>query len=154
MSKMLEVSYSAEIPAPPAKVYAIVADFNDAHKQILPKPYFQELTVTKGGIGAGTEYTVNMTVMGQDFTYQMIVSEPEPGRILVERDEQKELTTTWTIESRANGSASYVTIMTQSKASAGLMGILEKLLNPIVTRRIYKQELALLVDYVSKQSMG
>ena len=40
---------SAVIDAPPAEVYAVFADYRGSHPQVLPKPYFGELTgATRG----------------------------------------------------------------------------------------------------------
>jgi hypothetical protein len=52
---------SAVIDAPPAEVYAIFADYRNAHPQVLPKPYFGDLVVEKGGNGAGTVYRTSVT---------------------------------------------------------------------------------------------
>ena len=41
-----------------------------------------------------------------------------------------------------------MTIATRTKASRGLRGLVERLVNPAITRRIYRQELQLLSNYV------
>ena len=42
------------IQAPPDKVYAVLADYNESHPAILPEHVFTGLVVEQGGMGAGT----------------------------------------------------------------------------------------------------
>ena len=56
------------------------------------------MTVEKGGKGAGTVIRVLMNVLGVDRTYYMEVSEPEPGRVLAETDQDAGVTTTFTVK--------------------------------------------------------
>jgi hypothetical protein len=51
---LMRVQSSAVIPARPEAIYAVLADYREAHPAILPKPYFTELKVEEGGQGAGT----------------------------------------------------------------------------------------------------
>jgi dephospho-CoA kinase len=89
-----------------------------------------------------------MQVMGVEQELQLEVSEPEPGRVLVERDQAAGILTTFTVDPMEDGKSSRVTIATQAKASPGLRGWIEKLVNPVIVRRIYKEELQQLADYV------
>src|SRR5579864_4473795 len=80
------VSGSLRIAAPPARIYGIIADYHRGHPTILPKQ-FRNLRVESGsGIGAGTTIRFEVTVMGKTDRYKAIVSEPEPGRVLVEKN--------------------------------------------------------------------
>lgn len=144
------VEQSAVIPAPPEKVYAILSDYRVGHPAILPRPYFRELSVEEGGQGAGTVLRVQMEVMGVKQNYHMRVSEPEPGRILVEEDPEAGVKTTFTVAPLNGGLRSLVTIATASRTSPGLRGLIERLVNPPLTRRIYRQELQQLSDYVQR----
>lgn len=141
---------SAEIDAPPAEVYAIFADYRHAHPQILPRPYFGELVVEKGGQGAGTVFRTSITVMGMTTHYHMTVGEPEPGRVLTETDEKLGLTSFFIVEPLEGGKKSRVTIATDWKPKGGVAGWIEKLLNPGVMRRIYTAELQNIQEYVQK----
>jgi hypothetical protein len=85
--------------------------------------------------------------MGARHHLHLHVSEPEPGRVLVETDLDSGIVTTFTIKPLANDQKSRVTIQTDTKLSPGLRGFIEKLLNPPITRQIYREELALLSDY-------
>jgi hypothetical protein len=55
----------ATVAARAAELYAVVADYRAGHPAILPKAYFQELTVEKGGAGAGTVVRASVKVMGR-----------------------------------------------------------------------------------------
>lgn len=76
----------------------------------------------------------------------MTVSEPEPGRVLVEADEVAGVVTTFTVDPVPNEPRSRVTIQTVARSSAGIAGVIERWLNPIVMRRIFRQELGLLAE--------
>ncbi|MCB8927684.1 MAG: SRPBCC family protein [Ardenticatenaceae bacterium] len=144
-----EVSVSRVIQAPPAAVYAVFADYHHSHAAVLPKPYFTEMTVEKGGTGAGTEITVHMAVMGAKVTYHMVVTEPEPGRVLQEEDKALGVVTTFTVDPVHNGEASRVTLYTRARTSAGLKGFIEKLITPPISRKIYNEELDLVEKHLT-----
>ena len=143
-----EVSVSRRIDAPATAVYGVFADYRQAHAAVLPKPYFTSMTVEKGGTGAGTEITVEMAVMGVKTTYHMVVTEPEPGRVLQEEDKAVGLVTTFTIDPINDGQASQVTLYTRARTAPGLRGFIEKLITPPITRKIYNEELDLLAAYL------
>lgn len=148
----MHVAESAVIDAPPARVYAVIADYRSHHPNILPKRYFTSLTVTKGGVGAGTEFVAEMNVYGARRTYRMAVTEPQPGRVLAETDPKIGTYTTFTVEPAEDGAKSKVTIATDAKTQAGLGGWLEALTTPMITRRIYREELQQLNEYVKQQA--
>jgi hypothetical protein len=82
--KQIHAEAFAVIAARPEKVYAILADYRVSHPAILPKPYFTEIAVEQGGPGAGTIARARMKVMGMEIAYRLIVSEPQPGRLMQE----------------------------------------------------------------------
>lgn len=145
---------SAVIDAPPARVYAIFADYRKAHPQILPKPYFGDLKVEKGGKGAGTIYRTSITVMGMTTHYYMVVTEPEPGRKMVETDEQLGVVTSFIIDPVEGGQKSHVTLATDWTPKPGIMGWIEKLSTPGVMHKIYDAELKNVQEYVTKAKQG
>jgi hypothetical protein len=153
MSKMKTVrtESSAVIDAPPAEVYAIFVDYRHSHPQVLPKPYFGDLIVEQGGTGAGTVFRTSVTVIGMTEQFHMVVTEPEPGRLLVETDAQQGLTTSFTIDPVEGGKKSRVTIATDWTPKSGVMGWVEKLSKPAVTRKIYDAELKLVQAYVKSK---
>jgi len=137
------------VAAAPEQVYAVFRDYEKAHPAILPKPYFDELTIEEGGQGAGTVVRVRMKAMGVENNYLLTVSEPEPGRRLVEADPKAGVETTFLVEPRDDGRTSQVTITIDTKASTGVSGLVERLILPPFSRRILKQELQLLADYLA-----
>jgi hypothetical protein len=136
------------IPASPKQVYDVLADYHTHHPAILPKPAFKAVKVLKGGMGAGTEIQATMNEWGRETIYHLVVSEPEPGRVLREVDEQKGVETTFTVEP-INGGHSRVTIMMKRKVSSGLRGSIDKAINPPIIKMVFKTELKQLAAYVS-----
>ena len=106
------------------------------------------MEVLEGGQGAGTLVAVEMNVMGVRSALRLRTSEPQPGRELVERDEDAGVKTTFTVDPLDGGSRCRVTIETDALAAAGLRGLFERWLNPGIMRRIYRAELAQLAAYV------
>lgn len=151
----VQVESSRTIDAPPDVVYGILADYHAGHPAILPQPYFTGLTVLEGGQGAGTVLQVDMKVFGVERSYRQEISEPEPGRVLKENslELQRNLksTTTFTVEPRNEGRQSQVTIASEFETAPGFQGMMEKLMNPSITRRIYNKELAQLEAYAQER---
>lgn len=144
---------SATIKAPAKQIYAILADYHQGHPQILPKQ-FTGLTVEQGGSGAGTQLRFAMNVMGQTHHFHSVVSEPEPGRVLVESNSSATMppsVTTFTVEPLAGGAHCQVTIQTQSQSRDGLAGVIERFVSKRFLQRVYAQELALLTAYAEGQ---
>lgn len=150
MSK-IRVEASRVIDARPEAVYAVIADYEVGHAAILPKPYFTRMTVEKGGRGAGTELSIDMNVFGSRMHYRQVVSEPEPGRVIAETDLDRDLETRFFIDPLEGGAKSRVTIRTEFAPSAGFAGLMERLMNPPVMRRIYNKELEQLAEYMRAQ---
>ena len=148
---VMQIEVSDVIDARQEDVYAVIADYRVEHPAILPKPYFAELTIEEGGKGAGTVARVEMNVMGVKQSYRLVVSEPEPGRVLVERDDAAGIVTTFTIDALNEGTRTRVTITSEVRPSPGFKGLVERLMNPPITRRIYRKELAQLADYVQRK---
>ena len=147
---LIHAEASDVIEARPEKVYAILADYRAGHPAILPQSYFTDIMVEQGGQGAGTIVRTHMQVMGTKMNYHLIVNEPQPGHVLMEKDNELGVTTTFTVDSLNGGSQSRVTIATDAAVSPGIKGWLERLFNPPVMRRIYRQELRQLAEYVCK----
>ena len=146
------VSASALIPAPAAKVYALIADYRNGHPRILPKPYFVSLTVDQGGVGAGTVITFQMKLMGRLQTFHSIIAEPEPGHVLTETDTTLGAVTTFTVEPRASGEQAFVTITTDTEVPDGLAGRIQGWLTTQLLQPIYVKELAQLAAVTAEDS--
>jgi Polyketide cyclase / dehydrase and lipid transport len=146
--KMFHVEASDVINARPEALYAVVADYQVGHPAILPKPYFTELTVEKGGTGAGTIIRGSVKAFGNVIPLHHIVSEPEPGRVLMETDIETGQYTTFTFEPLNGGTQTRVTIASEFPTKPGLVGWMESVTTTPFVRRLYKQELRNLADYV------
>src|SRR5438045_3283999 len=83
MKQTHTITASARMDAAPEKLYAIIADYHEGHPRILPKQ-FSGLKVEKGGVGAGTVIRFQMRAFGATRNFRGEVTEPEPGRVLVE----------------------------------------------------------------------
>ncbi len=141
-------SVSSFIPAPPAVVYGIIADYKNGHPKILPKPPFVSLVVEKGGIGAGSILKVQMKVAGKLQTFQTVVTEPEPGRVLVETNDTGYITT-FTVEPHDNEKNSYVTFTTEIPDDSKLSKKIEFFFSKMILPAVYKKELENLSRLVS-----
>ncbi|MEL6672474.1 MAG: SRPBCC family protein [Bacteroidota bacterium] len=141
-SILTEISH--EINVPPQILYDILVDYQSSHPAILPKPYFESLSVTKGGRGAGTAFDLTMRVMGMRQQFQMEVSEPIRGSVIKEIDKAKGVETTFTLESIARGRSCKLTIATEAPASKGIKGWLERKITPRVTRKIFEAQMVLI----------
>jgi len=136
------ISESAIIPARRERVYSILANYNDGHPRILPKQ-FNSLVVEQGGVGAGTVIRFRMNVLGKTQNFHGEISEPEPGRILVEKYlEPQGIVTTFTIDPGTAPADCRVTISTTAPVPKGFRGVIEKALSPLLLRPIFRQELA------------
>jgi len=144
----INISASRIIHASPADVYAVISDYRVGHQAVLPKPYFPKVVVVQGGQGAGTVIEVHMDVYGTKRVFKQVVSEPEPGRVLVETDAKAGVATSFIVEPIGDGNQSKVTIDTKSRLSPGVQGFVERIFNPLIIGRIYRQELELLDQYV------
>ncbi|MEI7768530.1 MAG: SRPBCC family protein [Chloroflexales bacterium] len=144
-------SVSARIPAPASVLYAILADYHQGHPQILPRPPFVSLVVEQGGTGAGTILRVQMRVLGQLQTFRAVVTEPEPGRVLVETNDTGSVTT-FTVEPQVDGQQAQVTITTEMPARPGIRAALERWALPHLLRPVYVRELAQLAALAASRA--
>lgn len=135
------VSASAIIPARRERVYSLLANYRDGHARILPKQ-FSDLVVEQGGIGSGTVIRFRMTLLGKKQNFHAIVTEPEPGRLLVETYTDPEGTiTTFSVDAGNAPADSKVTISTELPVRSGITGSLEKMFATLMLGPIFRQEL-------------
>jgi len=140
------VSRTEHIAAPPERIYGIIRDYHHGHPSILPKQ-FSNMRVEEGGVGAGTKVHFDVTVLGQTQHFVALVSEPEPGRVLVEKNlEPTESVTTFVVEPANGGSAASVTIQTELAHKGGIAGRIERYMTARVLQSIYAAELKKLSD--------
>ena len=140
---------SARIGATPKRLYDIIADYRSGHPRILPGR-FSDLRVERGGVGAGTIIRFQVRLFGRAQTFRAAVSEPDPGRVLVETNlEGRHAITTFTIRGTAEGDGAEVTIATELTVRSGVAGSLERFLTTRALRSLYKEELTRLASCVA-----
>ena len=146
---MAKVQASAErtVDAPADEVYGYLADMHQ-HPRFLP-PAFSDFQVVEGGVGAGTVTTFAVTAGGRTRNYRMNVTEPVPGRTLVETDANSSLVTTFNVEPQ--GGKSLVRIHTSWDGAGGIGGFFEKTFAPGAMRRLYLDELDRLNTYATQR---
>jgi hypothetical protein len=147
----IRVGTERVIDAPAVVVYQCLADYRQHHPQFLPDA-FSDFAVEQGGVGAGTVVRYTVTVGGRPRSYRDVISEPIPGRVLVETDEAAGKVTTFTVE--ANGDQSLVRIATVFPAAGGLAGLIERWLAPRMLAALYKDELDRLNQYAAGVAAG
>jgi hypothetical protein len=83
----------------------------------------------------------------------MRASEPEPGRVLMERDidSVQDTITTFTVTPVENGQKSHVEIATVMNSSPGLIGFIERLLVPRALNPSYQQEIKNVEAFAQKK---
>lgn len=151
MGKTYTVTASALAEAPAETVYAILADYRDGHPHILPRKYFTGLSVERGGFGDGTVIRFGMRAFGKTREARAAVTEPEPGRVLVETALDKGgPVTTFVVE--PEGPFARVTFRTELTSRRGLAGVVERILASRFLKRVYALELAQLGDFARKLS--
>ena len=150
-ARTFELSATRRIDAPAAKVYAVFADYRTAHPAVLPPSFFTGLTVEKGGYGAGTEVVVHGKFGGRTRSLRGVVTEPEPGRLLVETYPADHTVTSFLVEPEPDGKASRVTISSVFPRRAGPLGWIERAFVSRLLRRVYAEELDLVAAYVARE---
>src|SRR5947209_3372954 len=123
---------------------------------ILPKESLYDLQVEQGGYGAGTMMRFKMKALGVEQTFYQHVSEPEPGRVLVEQDidSVQNVMTTFTVDPVEHEQKSHVEIATTMNTSPGFKGLVERIIVPIINPRVYRKELKLLEAVAQKRRIS
>jgi hypothetical protein len=136
------VSAEAVIVAPPDRAFAVLADYRVGHPGILPRPPFVDLVVEEGGVGAGTVIRFRMRAFGVTRTMRAAVTEPDPGRVLVETDVEGKVVTTVTVDPADGGRRARVTISTDIEVGGRLLGWLRRRVADRLLRPVYLREIA------------
>jgi hypothetical protein len=95
------VSAERVINAPADVVYRCLADYTRHHRPggFLP-PAFSNQEILGGGFGDGTVIRLKVSLAGRTNTMTARISEPEPGRVLVE--DSQSVQTTFTVRPEAD----------------------------------------------------
>jgi uncharacterized protein YndB with AHSA1/START domain len=144
------IAASADIPAAPARVWHVLTDYRVHHPAILPKDIFRGLEVLEGGVGAGTRFRLTMRMGGKDQVTDISVSEPEPGRLLVEGADDGSVVTRFILKPIDEGRGTSVTFDTDYTLPGGpLLPILRWVTNRILGG-LYRRELENLKKYLAE----
>ena len=150
---MPTVTASAQrtIHAPADKIYRYLADMQ-LHSRFLPAPFY-DYKVDEGGIGAGSIVSYKINFAGGVRELRMHVTEPEPGRTLVQTDSGGSgLVTTFTVTPQ--GDQALVNITPSFDGETGVAGFVEGIIAPRRLHHIYAKELASIDAYPREQLVG
>lgn len=133
----------AHIAAPADVVYHCLADYREHHRPegFLP-PAFSDFEIHEGGVGAGTRASWSTTVGGQTRRMTAVITEPKPGRVLLETGTG--VTTTFTVTPSGSGSDVRIDSVFDEP---GVGGLLLRLFIGRTLGPIYADELARLDAY-------
>lgn len=139
------------IDAPAHEVYRYLAD-PQLHAAFLPRPFY-DVEVEEGSVGAGSVILIKIDFAGGVRELRMQVTEPEPGRTLVQRDTNSSgLVTTFTVTPR--GEQALVNITASFDGESGVPGFVERIIAPRRLHRIYNQELEHFDAHAREQRVG
>jgi hypothetical protein len=147
--KRFSVSAAAVVNAPAARIYRMIADYRQGHPRIVPPRYFRNLRVVEGGYGNGTLIEFDMIAFGSTQHARARVTEPEPGRVLVETDLDRGYVTTFTVTPLAEGAR--VTISTELSVRSGILGVLQRRIFSAYLTRVFREELEQLTKVMGEK---
>ena len=147
MSSRITTNYSAQIDASAPDVYAALADYAGARQEFLPTQHITALTVVEGGYGAGTTFEATLRIPGKSLTFRHVVSEPDPGRILVEVCATGRYRLTFKVDP-AGMNRARVTIALDAQRAKGWIGFAQARVIPPVVGRIFRKEVENLRRYL------
>jgi polyketide cyclase/dehydrase/lipid transport protein len=146
----MKTRFSAErlIDAPAEVVYRCIADYTHHHRPggFLP-PAFSNQEVLSGGVGDGTRIRLNLRLAGRTNTMTANITEPEPGRTLVE--DSVGVRTVFTVEPEAGQSRVRFDTLLEAR---GLEGLMNKLFAARLLQPLYFDELSRLEQYARSQA--
>ena len=150
---MSRVTASAErtINAPADRIYRYLADMQ-LHSRFLPAPFY-DYKVEQGGVGAGRVVSFKIKFAGGVRELRMDVTEPEPGRTLVQTDSAGSgLVTTFTVTPQDDHAL--VNITSSFDGETGVAGFVEGIIAPRRLHHIYAKELDRIDAYAREQLVG
>jgi Polyketide cyclase / dehydrase and lipid transport len=143
------VAVERTIDATPAAIYTVLADYDTHHPQIMPRSYFSNLEVEEGGLGSGTVFHITLKAPGTKQQLHMRVDEPQPGRVLTETNLDTGALTAFSVLPIDKGARAKVRISSIWDPASGVRGIVvDRLLTPMMMRRILEKQLEQLASYV------
>lgn len=150
--RQIKAKAAAILNAGSDDVYTTIADYRQGHPRIIPPKSLYDLQVEQGGYGAGTVIRFKARALGVERAFYQRVSEPEPGRVLIEQDidSAHNTITTFTVTPLEQGQKTHVEISHVELASPGLQGFIESLVSPGIMTAVLREELKLL-ETVARQ---
>jgi hypothetical protein len=82
--------------------------------------------------------------------YHAVITEPEPGCVLVESEKNSGTVTTFRVDPRDGGKGAYVTISSTVPVPGGLIGKVQGWMTERTLKPIYVKELKVLNEYATK----
>jgi len=150
MMNVYEVTVEHRFKVSPERVYDLIVDMEE-HRRILPRQ-FESLEVLEGGRGEGTVFRLTMNVMGNRTALVMTLTEPEPGRVVQEKDASAGITTIWKLIPEP-GDGCTLRLTSQFPKKPGFSGWVERLATSSMIRSIYKRELENMDEYLTTGSV-
>ena len=151
MAHVVVASAERTIDAPADEVYRYLADMQ-LHSRFLPPPFY-DFQVEERGAGTGSVVRFKINFAGGIRELRMQVTEPEPGRALVQTDTNGSgLVTTFTVTPQ--GEQARVNITSRFDGETGVAGVVERIIAPRRLHRVYAEELARLDAYAREQRAG
>ena len=149
----IKAKAAAILNARPEDAYTTIADYRQGHPDILPKENLYDLQVEQGGYGAGTIIRFKARILGVEQSFYQRVSEPQPGRVLVEQDidSVQNESVTFTVTPLEQGQKSHVEISMTLNLSPGVKGLVERVVVPIIFPPVFRKELKLLEAVTQKR---
>lgn len=135
----------ATVPATPARVLEVLADYREARPAILT-PHYTEYEVLEGGVGAGTvaQWHLHATEKRVRHVVADIVVTSDS---VVETDRNSSMVTTWTVSPELQDTK--VVVTTTWNGAGGIGGFFERTFAPKGLQRIYDEVLQNLAAYVA-----
>ena len=135
-----------QMAAPPELLYLCLANYREHHNPggFLP-PAFTDFEIHRGGVGQGTEASWTVTAGGRPRRIDATITEPEPGRVLLETAE--DLSTTFTVDPAPGGALVRFETVIDDR---GIQGVLTRLFAGGLLRPLYDDELARLEAYAQE----
>ena len=134
---------SKQLAAPPDRVLAVLRDYRNARKPLLPDNY-TAYRVEAGGSGTGTVIAYHFAAGGRERDYRLRVDEADGA--LREKDELSSFVSIWTVQPDASGST--VTLEGSWDGAGGVAGFFEGVFAPLGLKRIYGEILGRLATTV------
>lgn len=140
--RRVRIDSQAEVDAAPAEVHERVADYRRTRIRLWP-PTLRDhgLHILSGGSGAGTVYRHIIHLGLREATVRTAVEEPVPGLVLIDRNLDLPLTTTWTFTPALGGHRTRVMLETEWTPPSGLSGVVQRVMAPRQLRSVHRHAL-------------